>query len=287
MTDEMSDFEKSLQSNPNVEKRSIPVYLIKDFDLLKRNPYNRNINKSSVKKYVEEGVLPDTIFLINEKGEILDGQHRIEACKELNQPVWVQIVPNGDEFFIKKINTLGATWTTGDHINFYAQQGNRHYQKLLLIISKYKGQRAISLQTILSVFAGTFVLGSSLQLTVKPGKWKVRVRDEYALPVLDYLVELGKINVHFNNIIKQMNARFTSALSIFMIEYVCLGHDLDNFKKRFEKALPVLGEKISEHKMDVFDTLSDIVSYNRKTNRFDYKAERPMYLKYLEAGQYL
>lgn len=119
MTDEMSDFEKSLQSNPNVEKRSIPVYLIKDLDLLKRNPYNRDINQSSVKKYVEEGVLPDTIFLINEKGEILDGQHRIEACKELNQPVWVQIVPNGDEFFIKKINTLGVVWKTEDHINFF------------------------------------------------------------------------------------------------------------------------------------------------------------------------
>lgn len=84
-----------------------------------------------------------------------------------------------------------------------------------------------------------------------------------------------------------MNTRFTSIVGVFMIEYVCLGNDLDIFKSRFEKALPLLGAKLSKNKMDVFDTLSDIASYKCKTNRFDYKTERPMYLKYLEAGQYL
>lgn len=284
---EMSDFEKSLQSNPNVEKRSIPVYLIKDLDLLKRNPYNRDINQSSVKKYVEEGVLPDTIFLINEKGEILDGQHRIEACKELNQPVWVQIVPNGDEFFIKKINTLGTVWSMIDHVKFYAQQGNSHYQKLQLMLDKYNRQKPITSYAIMCAFSGAGTGGGNLQTSVKAGKWKVRVRDEYVLPVLDYLVELGKINVHFNNILKQVKTAFVSDISLFVVEYVCLGNDLDNFKKRFEKALPLLATKLSEHKMDIFDTLSDVVSYNRKTNRFDYKTERPMYLKHLDAGQYL
>ena len=57
---------------------------------------NRAINPAQVKNLIKSieniGLIP-TPIVVNEKMQILDGQHRVEACRQLKMPVYYIVVP--------------------------------------------------------------------------------------------------------------------------------------------------------------------------------------------------
>ncbi len=66
--------------------------------------------------------------------KIIDGQHRYKAALMLGNPIWVIIV---DPKFAKLIGVLNSNqknWSLLDFAHFYAENGNKNYEKFLQIL---------------------------------------------------------------------------------------------------------------------------------------------------------
>lgn len=112
---------------------NIQVFKTKDYDQFKKLQGNRNINKSQVEGLIDSinkvGYQPVPI-LVNEKGEIIDGQHRLEAAKHLGIHIYYVVQYGAGAEEVMQLNLRRGNWTVYDFISFYSANGNENYVKL-------------------------------------------------------------------------------------------------------------------------------------------------------------
>lgn len=107
------------------------VHTTTDYFLFKSIEGNRNKNLlhiNRLKKSMSENYL-FTIIIVNEKYEIIDGQHRFDVIQELKLPL-NYIVCNGyglNEVHI--LNQNSKTWTSDDYLDGYCKLGYKDYLK--------------------------------------------------------------------------------------------------------------------------------------------------------------
>ena len=77
-------------------------------------------------------------IVINERNEVIDGQHRLVACKRLNTPVKFIIDVGATIDHVISTNIVGKKWTLMDYINRYVAEGSQDYMKLQQFIIKAK-----------------------------------------------------------------------------------------------------------------------------------------------------
>lgn len=113
----------------------------RDYSKFKFLPENREIKRANVEKIKasvkEWGIIPGKPILIDGSGNIVDGQHRFLAYKELGHPIPHEII-NGD--VIKKtmaLNSNQTQWQLIDYIHSYAGQGIDCYRMLIKFEEKY------------------------------------------------------------------------------------------------------------------------------------------------------
>lgn len=112
-------------------KHSNQVHTTTDYFLF--NPIEGNRNKNllhinRLKKSMAETYL-FTVIIVNEKYEIIDGQHRFDVIQELKLPL-NYIVCNGyglNEVHI--LNQNSKTWTSDDYLDGYCKLGYKDYLK--------------------------------------------------------------------------------------------------------------------------------------------------------------
>lgn len=101
---------------------------------------NRDVNRQHVerlKKSFERDYLLAPI-LVNENFEIVDGQHRFTAAKELGLPVRY-VVANGYTIdHVKMLNHEGKNWNVMDHFMSYAKAGLPAYVNTAKLFGKYE-----------------------------------------------------------------------------------------------------------------------------------------------------
>ena len=120
----------NLKTEPMV-KHSNQVHTTTDYFLFKPIEGNRNKNIlhiNRLKKSMEETYL-FTVIIVNEKYEIVDGQHRFDVIQELKLPL-NYIVCNGyglNEVHI--LNQNSKTWTSDDYLDGYCKLGYKDYLK--------------------------------------------------------------------------------------------------------------------------------------------------------------
>lgn len=109
------------------------VYKTNDLTIFKEIGGNRVPNPQHVKRLCssikENGMLCNPI-LVNEKMQVIDGQHRLLASKEANSSVYY-IILNG--YSLKEVHTLNLNqknWTKKDFMDGYANMGIQSYIKL-------------------------------------------------------------------------------------------------------------------------------------------------------------
>lgn len=131
----------------------------KEYQILKTNDYdkfsfiesNRNLNSRNYAKLVksiekEQLIIP---ILVNEKYEIIDGQHRFTACKELNKPIYYYIVEGYTIEQVKRANMVNSIWKKEDYLHMHLEQGNDRYIQINDLISKYN----IVISDMINIFA--------------------------------------------------------------------------------------------------------------------------------------
>ena len=121
------------------------TYLItnnyEQFDFYKDNReiYYRHVDKL-VESFKKNGQM-QPILCVQRNGKlyVVDGQHRLQACKTLGIPVNYIIDNNLNSESVTDINTTQKNMSQLDWIKRYAAQGNKNYAQLLQQIKYYKG----------------------------------------------------------------------------------------------------------------------------------------------------
>lgn len=111
-----------------------------DYSLFTFVKGNRGIDRKQVEaikaSMQENGVYPDPVN-VNEKYEIIEGQHRYLAFKELGLPVLYVMKPGLTLKDCIKMNTSQKPWTTVDYIGSKADLGVPQYQVMRSLMDMY------------------------------------------------------------------------------------------------------------------------------------------------------
>lgn len=110
-------------------KISNQVHTTTDYFLFKPIDGNRELNLlhfKRLKKSIEENYL-FTVIIVNEKKEIIDGQHRFQCCKELGLPINYIVCEGYGLNEVHVLNQNSKTWNADDYLDGYCKLGYPHY----------------------------------------------------------------------------------------------------------------------------------------------------------------
>lgn len=168
------------------------VFVSKDYSLFKGLIGNRVINKVHVKRLVES-FKKNYLFspiLVNEKYEIIDGQHRFEAAKELKLPIYFTIITGYGLYEVQVLNENMRNWGKEDYLNAYCDLGYSAYLNLKVFMGLYP---EFSLSVCEAIFmdspsgSNTRKKDNSLKTdTNKSGSYSVRTFEEGKLEDADF-----------------------------------------------------------------------------------------------------
>jgi len=109
------------------------IHETKDYDKFSMLLGNRGLNRNkieAIKKSIKDQGCPLTLVKVNEKFEILDGQHQFTAKKELSLPINYFIAENETIKDARIQNTNQKNWSRWDYIKSYSDEGIEDYKKL-------------------------------------------------------------------------------------------------------------------------------------------------------------
>lgn len=171
------------------------VYETSDYSIFKIMETNREIDhvKKIIRSIDTVGYIPSPI-ICNEKMEIIDGQNRYCALKELGIPIQYYIVKGIGIKEAISLNIGQKNWTPMDYLKCYAEQGNETYQKLQALVEKYKKHSMLSLQEILFVCKKTVTATGMKTDEFKRGNLKLSDSEmKYGEKIMDEILPLEDV----------------------------------------------------------------------------------------------
>ncbi len=166
------------------------IEVTRDYSLFQTIVGNRKVRDAHIKRLKDSiGRTPEPIsvnaILINDKNEIIDGQHRFEAIKELDLPVYY-IKAKGlglDDVQILNANQRG--WTPKDYAKSYSKLGNKDYDTYL----EFDKEFGLNHDTLLSYLA----TGNNVITRPQFDEGKMKIEDKEGSRLLcEQLADAGK-----------------------------------------------------------------------------------------------
>ncbi len=149
------------------------VFEERNYSLFKDFNGNRNVNKIHLKrlqKSMEEEYLKIPI-IVNENYEIIDGQHRYLACKELKLPIFFIKIKGYGLKQIQRINSNVKQWSFNDYLSTYADEELPEYIKVRKFINKYEFGQNESLAMLLGY---TNLTNENIRKKFEAGEFKIK-----------------------------------------------------------------------------------------------------------------
>ena len=121
------------------------VYWTRDYGMFKDLPGNRQVNESHIRNLMAAmriKQLPIPV-IVNFKMQVIDGQHRLEACKRLGLAVPYVIGKDLTLTDVHTTNSISKNWSFVDYLKGYAKEGLSEYVQALAFYEEFKmGQQA-------------------------------------------------------------------------------------------------------------------------------------------------
>lgn len=106
----------------------------KDYSIFKQVYGNRVIKKGHVanltKSIIKKNLLANNPIIVNEKMQVIDGQHRLEVAKNNNLAIYYTIADKTTIEDIQMINSSSRLWTGHDYLHAYIAMGIKGYEKV-------------------------------------------------------------------------------------------------------------------------------------------------------------
>jgi hypothetical protein len=147
------------------------VHTTTDYFLFKPIDGNRNKNLlhlNRLKKSMTENYL-FTVIIVNEKYEIIDGQHRFECVKELKMPLHYIICKGYGLNEVQILNQNSKTWNADDYLAGYCNLKNENY----LIYKEFKQRYQFGHNECMSMLTGVNTGSGPMFEDYKNGNFKV------------------------------------------------------------------------------------------------------------------
>ena len=176
----------------------------KNYEMFKKLEGNRATTVARVNKIKKSimtvGYITSPI-LVNENMEIIDGQGRFEALKELRLPI-EYIIQNG--LNIKEciaMNIYQTNWKVIDYIKSYAAKGNPNYVKLVNLMNEFPLVANNEIMAIALFEIGRFdtlkVREGSLEVTQEQYE-KAREKLQFIYPIAEEYKNITRIRLILN-----------------------------------------------------------------------------------------
>jgi len=157
------------------------VYVTKNLSIFSSIDGNRVPNLIHVKRLTDSirkyGMKCNPI-LVNERLQVIDGQHRLLAAKEVQSEVYFIIIPGSNLTDVHTLNLNQKNWSRKDFMEGYANMGVIPYIKLRDFVKKnddYSFNDCVSLcsntSTVASTTSNSGNRKSSYKNTIEEGTW--------------------------------------------------------------------------------------------------------------------
>jgi disulfide oxidoreductase YuzD len=159
------------QTNKLEALQSRQIYTTFDYSVFKSIGGNRNLNEIHIqrlKKSMQKEYL-FTVIVVNEKFEIIDGNHRFNIIKELGLPINYTICYGYGLNEVHILNQNSKTWTADDYMEGYANLGKSDY----VTYKKFKEKHGYSHNVCQALLGKNTNYGSEVNFDFKSGNYKV------------------------------------------------------------------------------------------------------------------
>lgn len=128
------------------------IFETNDYDRFSFLDGNRGINDLHVKKLKQsmEAVYLFALIIINEFYQIIDGQHRFLAAKELGLPIRFTIIEGASLADVHRYNAINRVWKDEDYLIGYCDLGYLYYVKMKEFMDKFPEFSILSALRILT-----------------------------------------------------------------------------------------------------------------------------------------
>jgi len=132
----------------------VKIQKTKNYDMFKFLHGNRVLDNKRIGKLTgaikDRDLLSVRPIVINEKNEIIDGQHRLEAAKKLGKPVYYIV---GDAFTLEEVQVLNQNnrnWSAKEFLTSFVAKGNKNYT----ILKSFKEEFGFGIGECISLLSG-------------------------------------------------------------------------------------------------------------------------------------
>ena len=234
------------------DKEVNQVYKTKDYSKFKSKDGNRNLNELHLKRLTESVKANDLLhanpILVNQKYEIIDGQHRFNVCRNLGKAVHYIKVKGLGLSEIQILNANSKNWKAQDYIDGYCSLGISEYcylnnlmketkLKVNILLSMYasdNGKNAIKLKN------GDLVLNNKTRgaiilqwLNDWSGFYDGYNRQSFVIALVTLYKVKGYSHEKMMHKIKYQSAKLVDCTN--MKTYLALLEEIYNYKERGEK----------------------------------------------------
>ena len=147
------------------------IYTTNNYSLFKSIDGNRVLNQLHLKRLkqsIEKNYL-FTVITVNERYEIIDGQHRFEAAKELKFPINYIVCDGYGLNEVHILNQNSKIWSADDYLTGYCDLGLKDYLQYKRFKEKYRFGHA----ECMAILSGVIGSGGDIQQPFKRGEFKV------------------------------------------------------------------------------------------------------------------
>lgn len=104
------------------------IYSTKDYENFYILEGNRDIKAGHVERLVKaiekQNLLSANPMIVNENGDVIDGQHRLAAAEQLGIPVFFIVVPGLTVETVATLNSNKSNWSTADYLASHKDGSN-------------------------------------------------------------------------------------------------------------------------------------------------------------------
>ncbi len=245
------------------ELKDVKLYKSKDYSKFKNLEYNRNIDKNHVERLKDKLSARNDLHLkpiiVTPDKQIIDGQHRFQAAKELGVEVYYLI---DYDFEAEKLiihNTSQKDWTCGDSFKHFLETGSHDYFLFKNLLDKYS---PISMETMLFILKRGNQYGD-IRKDFREGRFRFFIKPE-CQKTLDVwaLIKHDFQNRGFKDLFVLKDKKFVEAIyRFFNAKHLEVNKFFNNLQRKpfvFGRHGTVLG---------FMEWMADIYNYNKPKDK--------------------
>lgn len=238
------------------DKSVSEIYKTTDYNRFKIMNGNRNISKQHLER-IKLNILKKYVMspiLVNERFEIVDGQHRFTALKELKLPVFYYMITGLTIDECQLLNSYSSNWTNMDYIKSFSKIGNKNYQMIIKFSETYPFMQ--NAYTIIYLLQGKKTSSTgSLLANIKTGEFELSMQGyEAACRVAEKMKDFSKVTKEYTHTLFQR-----AIMQIIMHP----SYDHDRMLSKMESVGSTKFKKCSSIN-DYYKILSEIYNYRAR-----------------------